>query len=288
MLAATSLLPRCPAAAVGGASRASSGAPRAILGRTAAARSSPTGGRWPAATRAVADGESGGVPTSGGPVVASPFSSATVHRCVGAKTDAPKAAAAAAAATTLSIAAVDACLDEVRPYLIADGGDVEVTSADPLPAPGRVALRLRGACSSCSSSDATMKMGLERAIRARFGAGVVVVQVTADGAEAGGGGAGGVAAPPAGATREAVDRHLDMLRGAVAGLGGRVRVAAVAPIPEREGKQRAVVWYKGPRSIGNGIKAAILERFPGDVVEVELADFPPGGQEEAEGEQRGR
>lgn len=204
---------------------------------------------------------------SSGPV-ASPFSSASVHRQVGASNPPAPAAAADASLPQLSVEAVDACLDEVRPYLIADGGDVEVVSAE-----GRsVALRLRGACSSCSSSDATMRMGLERAIRARFGSDVQVEQVTASGEEASGAG------PPR-ATVEAVDGHLNMLRNAVASLGGRVRVAelkAAESGKEEEGQQRAIVWYKGPRSIGNGIKAAILERFPGDVVEVEMADFPPG------------
>ncbi len=34
---------------------------------------------------------------------------------------------------------------------------------------GRVELRLQGACGSCSSSSATMKMGIERALREKFG-----------------------------------------------------------------------------------------------------------------------
>jgi Fe-S cluster biogenesis protein NfuA len=193
--------------------------------------------------------------------VASPFSSASVHRTVGG--------APPSSDNILSIASVDACLDEVRPYLIADGGDVEVVSADPNQK--RVELKLRGACSSCASSDATMRMGLERAIRARFGADVTVVQVASDG---GGEGGGGNCGGPARASLEAIDGHLNTLRSAVAGLGGRVRVAEVTPLEADESKQRALVYYKGPRSIGNGIKAAILERFQGDVAEVEMVDFP--------------
>jgi Fe-S cluster biogenesis protein NfuA len=217
--------------------------------------------------RRAAAADNNSAPAAAGPA-ASPFSSASVHRTVGggATSDSP----------TLSIESVDACLDEVRPYLIADGGDVEVVLADP--SARRVELRLRGACSSCASSDATMRMGLERAIRARFGADVAVVQASSSsgGGEGEGGGNGG---GPARATLEAVDGHLNMLRSAVAGLGGQVRVAEVSVIPpeggsKNAGKQRAVVHYKGPRSIGNGIKAAILERFQGDVAEVELVDFP--------------
>eukprot|EP00899_Mesostigma_viride_P006790 jgi/Mesvir1/16111/Mv08397-RA.1 len=53
---------------------------------------------------------------------------------------------------------VEATLDEVRPYLMADGGNVELVEIDgPI-----VRLRLQGACGSCPSSVTTMKMGIER------------------------------------------------------------------------------------------------------------------------------
>ena len=56
---------------------------------------------------------------------------------------------------------VDKALDEVRPYLIADGGNVEVVAVQD----GVVMLRLQGACGTCPSSTATMKMGIERSLR---------------------------------------------------------------------------------------------------------------------------
>ncbi len=53
---------------------------------------------------------------------------------------------------------VEKVLDELRPYLIADGGNVSVTQIDgPV-----VHLELQGACGSCPSSAMTFKMGLER------------------------------------------------------------------------------------------------------------------------------
>lgn len=58
---------------------------------------------------------------------------------------------------------VDKALDEVRPYLIADGGNVEVVAVQD----GVVMLRLQGACGTCPSSTATMKMGIERSLRVR-------------------------------------------------------------------------------------------------------------------------
>ena len=49
-------------------------------------------------------------------------------------------------------------LDELRPFLMADGGNVEVVEIDgPI-----VKVRLQGACGSCPSSTMTLKMGIER------------------------------------------------------------------------------------------------------------------------------
>ena len=60
----------------------------------------------------------------------------------------------------LTVQFVDRALDEVRPYLIADGGNVEVVEVED----GIVKLRLQGACGTCASSTATMKMGIERSL----------------------------------------------------------------------------------------------------------------------------
>jgi Fe-S cluster biogenesis protein NfuA len=56
---------------------------------------------------------------------------------------------------------VETVLDEMRPYLIADGGNVELVELDgPI-----VKLRLQGACGSCPSSTMTLRMGIERRLR---------------------------------------------------------------------------------------------------------------------------
>ena len=56
---------------------------------------------------------------------------------------------------------VERVLDELRPYLMADGGNVEVVELDgPI-----VKVRLQGACGSCPSSTMTIKMGIERKLR---------------------------------------------------------------------------------------------------------------------------
>ena len=61
----------------------------------------------------------------------------------------------------LTLANVERTLDELRPYLMADGGNVEVVEIDgPI-----VKVRLQGACGSCPSSTMTLKMGIERKLR---------------------------------------------------------------------------------------------------------------------------
>ena len=61
----------------------------------------------------------------------------------------------------LTLENVERTLDELRPFLMADGGNVEVVEIDgPI-----VKVRLQGACGSCPSSTMTLKMGIERKLR---------------------------------------------------------------------------------------------------------------------------
>lgn len=55
---------------------------------------------------------------------------------------------------------VDAVLDKLRPFLLRDGGDVELVAVED----GIVMLRLLGACGTCPSSTITLKAGIERAL----------------------------------------------------------------------------------------------------------------------------
>ena len=56
---------------------------------------------------------------------------------------------------------VRAILEQIRPYLQQDGGDLEYVAFEE----GVVKLRLQGACSSCPSSLMTLKMGIENALK---------------------------------------------------------------------------------------------------------------------------
>ena len=73
----------------------------------------------------------------------------------------------------LTLENVEKVLDELRPFLMADGGNVEVVELDgPI-----VKVRLQGACGSCPSSTMTLKMGIERKMRESIPEVSEVVQV---------------------------------------------------------------------------------------------------------------
>jgi NifU-like protein len=80
------------------------------------------------------------------------------------------------------IALIQKVLDEeVRPVLIADGGDVELYDVDGVSEAGRDILRvkvvLQGACGSCSSSTATLKIAIEARLQDRVSKNLIVEAV---------------------------------------------------------------------------------------------------------------
>jgi Fe-S cluster biogenesis protein NfuA len=56
---------------------------------------------------------------------------------------------------------VQAVLDNIRPNLLADGGDVELVDVKD----GVVSVRLKGACAGCPMSTMTLKNGIERILK---------------------------------------------------------------------------------------------------------------------------
>jgi Fe-S cluster biogenesis protein NfuA len=65
-------------------------------------------------------------------------------------------------------------LDEIRPMLQADGGDVELISVSE---DGVVRVQLQGACHGCPMSTMTIKNGIERLLKEKV-AGVTAVEAT--------------------------------------------------------------------------------------------------------------
>lgn len=105
----------------------------------------------------------------------------------------------------LTEANVDLVLDEMRPYLISDGGNVSIAEIDG----ATVKLQLEGACGSCPSSTMTMKMGLERRLREKIPEIEEVIQVEPEGPEL---------------TEEGVEKTLDEVRPFLNVAGGAIEL----------------------------------------------------------------
>lgn len=56
---------------------------------------------------------------------------------------------------------IQGVLEQIRPTLQADGGDVELVNVQE----GVVSIRLQDACGHCPMSTMTMKMGIERLLK---------------------------------------------------------------------------------------------------------------------------
>lgn len=184
------------------------------------------------AAAVVAAASAGGSPTS-------PFTQANVHRKIGEASDKARPA--------MTRESVAVALEEVRPYLQADGGDLEIVGVED----GIVSLRLEGACSTCPSSSATLKMGIERALSAAFGDGLKgVVQVDKIDSRA---------------SVSSVDEHLNLVRPAIVAMKGAVEVVSV------EGG-KVVLRYKGPPPLAKGLVAAVKDKFP-EITNVDVTPF---------------
>jgi len=56
---------------------------------------------------------------------------------------------------------VEAVLDQIRPALLADGGDVQLVDVKE----GVVTVRLIGACGGCAMATMTLRHGIERVLK---------------------------------------------------------------------------------------------------------------------------
>ena len=60
---------------------------------------------------------------------------------------------------------IEAALNEVRPYLNFDGGDIELVNVSD---DGIVEMHFVGACHGCPSSAMTLKLGIEQTLKERI------------------------------------------------------------------------------------------------------------------------
>jgi len=68
---------------------------------------------------------------------------------------------------------IKAKLEELRSFLQADGGDMELVEIDGT----NVKLRLTGACGGCPHATMTIKQGIERILREQIDENILVEQV---------------------------------------------------------------------------------------------------------------
>jgi len=138
---------------------------------------------------------------------------------------------------------VDKILDEVRPYLISDGGNVSIQRVDM--DTKSVYLILEGACGSCPSSTITMQMGIERVLRENFEDLGDVMQVEDPLVEA--------ANNAQELTLEAVEAEVRRIMPAISAMGGVIEILNVDPIGLVE------MSFRGPNRVQHGLELAILD-----------------------------
>ena len=72
---------------------------------------------------------------------------------------------------------VNNVLDEIRPYIEADGGYLEYVAIDYLKEGPIVMVRMLGACAGCAMSAQTLTMGIEKLVKEKFPEVTAVISV---------------------------------------------------------------------------------------------------------------
>jgi Fe-S cluster biogenesis protein NfuA len=146
---------------------------------------------------------------------------------------------------SLTLENVELVLDEMRPFLIADGGNVTVTEIDG----NAVRLELQGACGTCPSSATTMKMGLERKLKARIPS---ITEVTEK------------KKAPEGKGKELnranLETVLDTIRPFLSIAGGEVHVHSFSA-SSSSSPSAIVLKMGGPAAYLHSVKAEIVQRI---------------------------
>lgn len=151
----------------------------------------------------------------------------------------------------LSFANVDSVLNEVRPFLIVDGGNIRVVAVDP--PSGVVKLQLEGACVSCSSATTTMQQGVEKALLRKFGSQISSV-VSAD---------EDTAPSSHDISLRNCQAALASIEGILQGFGASVSVLEVD-------EDEVVVAFSGPPSLKLGVEQTLRDKVDGiDIVTFE-------------------
>lgn len=147
---------------------------------------------------------------------------------------------------------VEKVLEEVRPSLMADGGNVALHEIDGLV----VVLKLQGACGSCPSSTMTLKMGIETRLRDKIPEIMEVEQIldTETGLEL---------------NEENVEKVLSEIRPYLAGTGGGV--LELAQINDYVVKVRLSGPAAGVTTVRVALTQKLREKIPA-IAAVQLID----------------
>lgn len=151
----------------------------------------------------------------------------------------------------LTLDNVEAVLDEMRPYLMSDGGNVSVVDIDG----ATVKVQLEGACGSCASSTMTMKMGIERSLLEKIPEIEAVVQVEPEGPEL---------------TEEGIEKTLDEVRPFLNVAGGTIELVELkidSAFPS------AKLKMTGTGSAINSVKIEITQRLKRNYVKLSNVIF---------------
>jgi len=103
---------------------------------------------------------------------------------------------------------VEQVLEELRPYLIADGGNVSLAGIDG----ATVRLVLEGACGTCPSSTVTLRMGIETRLKEKIPEIEAVVQEESSGPEL---------------NEQNIDKVLDEVRPFLKIAGGKIQLVGI-------------------------------------------------------------
>jgi Fe-S cluster biogenesis protein NfuA len=142
----------------------------------------------------------------------------------------------------LTLEAVDRALDEVRPMLIADGGNIDVIEVDAVS--GVVKVSLVGACNTCPSASVTMQQGVETTLMRLFPAITSVVNVDAPSADSD---------APSDLTAEMVETTVGQILPAINGMGGKLRVVSVTAAGV------VTLEFTGPARVQYGVDLALRD-----------------------------
>ena len=141
---------------------------------------------------------------------------------------------------------IDKVLEEVRPYLIQDGGNVSVQKVNVVESSKQVHLKLEGACGSCASSTVTMSMGIEKILKENFGTDIEIVLVEDDNGNM------GLAATEL--TREAIEEELKRIMPAMVAMGAKLEIVTV-----QAETGTVEIQFEGSTKVRQGLELALLD-----------------------------